>query len=226
MKLLALKCIWQEKSANANIQTPRGQRAHRWKYDSARTQFSCLTPGLEEKTEACRKDFTPRSKWTQYSGVTKFMCKLQSLQKSWHCFKPQHKISRAETTAHFFKNSHLLNNTYHQLCSQMSRQQAKQVIFRSPAKGHLLIHEWVLRRPKPKRQDRPSSGQWLQGQTASRGECRGPHRKRDERQRVVNTDPLLLREKQPQAGMLMVVGAFLMVRMARGLVWIKNGRGA
>lgn len=173
MKLFALKCIWQEKSPNANIQTPRGQPAHRWKYDRARTQFCCLTWGLEEKTKACSKDFTMRSKRTQDSGVGT----LQRICRNPNIVSNFTIRSAGQKPQHIFLNSHLLNNTYRQLCSQTSRKQAKQVIFRSPAKGHLLIHEWVLRRPKPECQDRPLSGQWPQAQTASQGECHRSHKK-------------------------------------------------
>lgn len=51
-------------------------------------------------------------------------------------------------------------------------------------------------------------------------ECCRLHRKLDERRCVVNTGPLLLREKPPQA--LMVVRAFYAQRMACGLVWLKT----
>lgn len=103
MKLSALKCIWQEKSANANIQTPRGQPAHRWKYDRARTQFCCLRLGLQEKTEACRKDFPPRSKRTEYSGVPKFIRKRQRVCRNSDIVSNHSIRSAGQKPQHIFK---------------------------------------------------------------------------------------------------------------------------
>lgn len=44
--------------------------------------FCCMAPGLEEKTKACVKEFTQRSKRTQYSGVSKYICKLKGVSRN------------------------------------------------------------------------------------------------------------------------------------------------
>lgn len=44
--------------------------------------FCCMTPGLEEKTNPCIKDFTEISKRTQCSGISKFRCKPKKVHRN------------------------------------------------------------------------------------------------------------------------------------------------